>query len=245
MTEQDKQKRAKMYIDMLANGINPLDNTPVSPDDVVRHPRIVKCLQYVSDIIQTSLDREATPAQETVPVKKRIKRVDKAPFWIPPEKREDFAFSDTPIQISEFTRQLNVMIDEEVMRKIGTASFTSWLMDMGMLCLYEIDNQTITRPTEEGLAMGLLLEQCIGMQNAYYVILYSRQAQQMLLDNLDGILEYAKEALVMQGQIWDNEQDMYLVEMYRKQVPLQEIARVMKRNVVSVQARLRKLGYLI
>ena len=40
MTELEKMKRAKMYMEKLANGINPIDDSPVPDGDTVNNVRI-------------------------------------------------------------------------------------------------------------------------------------------------------------------------------------------------------------
>ncbi len=40
MTELETLQRAKMYVDKLANGINPLTDQPVDEGDVINHVRI-------------------------------------------------------------------------------------------------------------------------------------------------------------------------------------------------------------
>ncbi len=42
MTESEIMERAKMYIDKLANGVNPLDDTTLSEDDIVNNVRIAE-----------------------------------------------------------------------------------------------------------------------------------------------------------------------------------------------------------
>lgn len=51
MTELEKMQRAKMYIDRLANGINPIDDAPAADSDIINNVRISRCLFYVSDIL--------------------------------------------------------------------------------------------------------------------------------------------------------------------------------------------------
>ena len=53
MTELETIARAKMYIDKLANGINPLDDTAVAENDVVNNVRISRCLFFVSDTLRS------------------------------------------------------------------------------------------------------------------------------------------------------------------------------------------------
>ena len=51
MTELEKSRRAKLYIDKLANGINPIDDSPVPEQDVVNQVRVSRCLFFVSQIL--------------------------------------------------------------------------------------------------------------------------------------------------------------------------------------------------
>ena len=50
MTELETIQRAKMYIDNLANGINPLNGQHLPEEDIVNNVRISRCLFYVSNL---------------------------------------------------------------------------------------------------------------------------------------------------------------------------------------------------
>ena len=52
MTELEKIEYAKSFIDKLANGINPLDESPIPDGDVVNNVRLSRCFFYVSDILR-------------------------------------------------------------------------------------------------------------------------------------------------------------------------------------------------
>ena len=41
MTELEKIERAKMYMDKLANGINPIDDTMVPDEDIINHTNCI------------------------------------------------------------------------------------------------------------------------------------------------------------------------------------------------------------
>ena len=56
MTEQEKLQRAKDCIDSLANGLNPLDGTPVPEQDIVNNVKISRCLFFVSNVLRKQLD---------------------------------------------------------------------------------------------------------------------------------------------------------------------------------------------
>ena len=51
-TDQEIMQRAKLYIDKLANGINPLTDEPLREDDIVNNVRISRCLFYVSGVLE-------------------------------------------------------------------------------------------------------------------------------------------------------------------------------------------------
>jgi hypothetical protein len=48
ITELDKQKRAKEYLDKLAEGIDPLTHEPLPQDTVLNNVRLARCFFYVS-----------------------------------------------------------------------------------------------------------------------------------------------------------------------------------------------------
>lgn len=67
MTETEKLQRAKMYIDKLANGINPIDDADVPENDTINDIRLSRCLFYVSDILRQAIENGGT-------VKKKSKK---------------------------------------------------------------------------------------------------------------------------------------------------------------------------
>ena len=56
MNDLETMKRAKAYIDMLANGIDPLTDEIIENDSVINNVRISRCLFYVSDVLGRAID---------------------------------------------------------------------------------------------------------------------------------------------------------------------------------------------
>ena len=52
MTELEKIEYAKSFIDKLANGINPLDDSPIPANDIANNVRLSRCFFYVSEILR-------------------------------------------------------------------------------------------------------------------------------------------------------------------------------------------------
>ena len=56
MTDLETMQRAKMYIDKLAQGINPLDDSAIPEGDIINNVRLSRCLFYVSDVLRQVID---------------------------------------------------------------------------------------------------------------------------------------------------------------------------------------------
>ena len=51
MTESEKIAYARKILNMLANGVNPLDGSMLPSTDIVNNVRITRCLFYVCDVL--------------------------------------------------------------------------------------------------------------------------------------------------------------------------------------------------
>ena len=51
MTELEILKRAKLYIDKMANGKNPITDEEAGENDVINNVRVARCLFYVSGVL--------------------------------------------------------------------------------------------------------------------------------------------------------------------------------------------------
>ena len=102
MTELEKMKYAKSYIDRLANGVNPLTGQPAPSTDLINNVQIARCLFYVSDLLRQMIEHNGTA--------KRKPRAAKLPFQLDMDKRMQFPFSDAPISASEIARRINSLL---------------------------------------------------------------------------------------------------------------------------------------
>ena len=49
MDDLQTMERAKIYMEKLANGINPIDDSQIPDGEVVNHVRLSRCFFYVAD----------------------------------------------------------------------------------------------------------------------------------------------------------------------------------------------------
>lgn len=234
MTEFETLQRAKMYMEKLANGVNPIDGSVIPDEDVVNNVRLSRCFFYVADVLGQVINNGGTAPQ---------KKIKKEPFSLPVEKRKEFSFSDVPITISEFVKRINDLTTSENMTKLTTTVVMDWLVSIEVLRVEPTAaGHSAKRPTAHGASLGIGVDSRVGMNGPYSVVVYDRAAQQFLLDNMDAALEMNRQKTENQGQPWSPEHDQCLRDLYQKGVPVTEIALTLKRNSGAVRARLKKFG---
>lgn len=142
MTERKTLECAKMYMEKLANGINPIDGSTISDEDVVNNVRLSRCFFYVADVLRQVIDNGGIVPQ---------KKPKKEPFSLPIEKRKGFAFSNVPITISELVKRINDLAADENMNKLTTPIVTDWLVSVNILAnQINAEGKTVKRPSPQG-----------------------------------------------------------------------------------------------
>lgn len=180
MTELEKIAYAKSFIDKLANGINPIDDQPVAEYDVVNNVRLTRCFFYVSDILRQVIENGGT-----TPPKKKTKFA----FNITQEQLSQYPYSETPISISEIAKKINALVDTEHMKQLSYKQLTGWLLSINALAEQPtVNGKSQKRPTETGRQLGITLETRNGMNGEYQVVVYNKEAQAFILDNIDAII---------------------------------------------------------
>ena len=73
MSEIDKLRRAKLYMDKLSGGVDPNSGMRVHEDDIVRDSRVIACFEYISRVLEWEIESfENRPA---APEKQRRRQV--------------------------------------------------------------------------------------------------------------------------------------------------------------------------
>lgn len=244
MTELEKMQRAKMYLDKMANGINPITDEQTPDEDSLNNVRVSRCLFYVSDILRQVIDNGGVVSKPSKPAKQS--------FSVTQEDLKRFAISSTPIPVSEITKRINELVVDPSMTKLKHTSITSFLIESGFLVQTDAgDGHHAKLPTDQGKSIGIAVEERQGQNGAYRVTVYNAEAQQFVLDNMDAVIEInnrskakTSEKAELQGQPWSSTHDETLIDLFRKDVPIGEIAVTLKRTKSGIQARLKKLGLI-
>ena len=194
MTELEKIAYAKSFMDKLANGINPFDDTPIPDDDIANNARLSRCFFYVSSILQKEIDRERRKASKE-------KKSEKLPFSITPEQLQQFEYSTYPITVPAMGKKINWLVGEDIeekrMEKFSYRKIYYWLRAIEMIEWREWGHNGKSRrfPTPEGEAMGLTLQMRENYGRKSPVIYLTEEAQRFIIDNIEAVMAAEKGSL--------------------------------------------------
>lgn len=181
MTDLEIMQRAKMYLDKLSQGIDPLTNVEVPDDSVLNNARLARCFFYVSGVLQQVIDNGGTVG---APPKKAAFTLEQAGKLSP---------ADHSLRITEFAQYLGAQAGDNI-RHPKTTLFTGWLVKNGFLeVVPTVDGKTKKLPTDAGKRIGLYAEIRNGQYGSYEAVYYSPSAQQFLIDHLEAILQFEKQ----------------------------------------------------
>lgn len=239
MTELEKIEYTKGFVDKLAEGINPIDGTPIAEGDLLNNVRISRCMYYVSDILRRVIENGGLEG------KKSAKR-GRALFALDSSARRELTPADEPLRISQVTSLINERVDPEKMKNLRSGVITRWLLGIGALEEVQLPSGKETKlPTPQGRGLGLITQEFRGENSVYSVVLYKPEAQQFIFDNLDAIEQLNREkggSRENGGKPWSTQDDETLGTLVREGVEKTEIARTLGRTVGAVTARLKRLG---
>ena len=178
MTELETMQRAKMYLDKLTQGIDPITDQPIPAGDSLNNPRLSRCFQYVSGVLEKVIANggQVTPAE-------------KPSFTITDEQIAKVQLSGEPLRIADFVDRILQTTGYEGMKKLSPTKLTNWLLKKGFLVQETLpDGRQRRIPTAEGEKLGISARMCEYNGSEYLGIFYDQNAQQFLLDHIPTII---------------------------------------------------------
>lgn len=176
-----KLEKAIVYLQRIADGHNPVNNTPAEEDSVLNDPNVIRCMFFVKEVLEEVKRNNGY-------IGKKAKKSNKVSF--PIEVLGNFAY-DEDKAISKFVNQINELIDETVYQKLNYRLITQWLKTNGFLeenYSREFD-KTITLPTDKGVQIGIRAERKRSSRGIEYMsVVYDKYAQNYIIRNMETIL---------------------------------------------------------
>lgn len=188
MNDIDIMKRAKSYMESLANGRDPLTGNDLPESDIVNNVRISRCLFYVADVLQKVIDNGGEVQRE------KLKRADKADFALTDEQTDALTPFSAEASLSKVVGRINDLIDPDIMKKLRRKDVVEWLKEKGLLKEVVINGRTHNDPTPEGELIGIKLSDYRTFEgNMVKTCVYTPEAQQFIFDNIEVIIEFASQ----------------------------------------------------
>ena len=175
MTELEMLQRAKMYMDKLAQGIDPLSDRALPDDTILNQVRLARCFFYVSGVLEKVIANDGRIGY----------RSEGTAFSITGVQLAKISPLPYPVRISEFIDLLYQAAGDPTSKRMRTTVITDWLLEQGLLQKFvneEGKNQRV--PTEAGNAIGIRAEYRNGQRGMYLSVSYTPEAQRFLLDHL-------------------------------------------------------------
>lgn len=175
MTELETMQRAKMYMDKLARGIDPITDQEISDDSVLNNVRLARCFFYVSDVLgQVIANGGVIGGQPRTEA-----------FSITPEQLAKVRISQEPVRVTQLVDMISGAVANPGMKKLKTTIITDWLLEKGFLeKLTDPDGKNRRVPTRNGLLIGLSTQVRQGQSGEYHAVFYNADAQRFVLDHL-------------------------------------------------------------
>ena len=142
----EKLENAIIYVERIAEGKNPVNNTIADSDDVMNDPIIIRSMFFVKDVLAELKDNNGIIGKTGGNKKKEF----------PIETLDSFQYSGVKT-ITRLTEQLNSGIDETVYKKLSYRTITDWLKRNGYLIETEDSKlgKKVTLTTEKAQAIGI------------------------------------------------------------------------------------------
>ena len=185
MTEKEKLYTARLYVEKLANGINPIDGTEVPEDTVLNNVYLCRMFVYLADLLNQVIANNGCVG--------KVNSRRKEPFQITEDQRAQIEISEAPIGITVISRRITDVLEPTV-KMLSGADITTWLEAEGLLETVVKDGQRQKIATEEGNTLGISTEDLVTRdQKPYAKNFYSPSAQAFIIANLEAIAEYVKK----------------------------------------------------
>ena len=179
MTELETMQRAKMYLEKLAQGIDPISDMDLPQDTVLNNIRLARCFFYVSGVLEQVIRNGGVVGARTRTLEFSLTAEQRRQVWINPE----------PIRITAFVDALHRAAGAPDMKKPNAGKITEWLEKNGLMFKQlNAEGKYNRLPTDCGRQLGIQTVERHSPTGTYTAVLYDPNAQRFLLDHLDEIL---------------------------------------------------------
>ena len=179
--DQTKLDVAIKYVERIADGCNPVNNTPLENDDVLNNPNIIRCMYFIKDVLEEVRNNGGM-------VGGKNGKEPTLPF--PTEILEHFTYIEDK-SITHVLNQIYEPIADMNVKKVSVVKVTAALKEDGYL-LDEPNPETgKTRkvPSAKGKELGIYLVEREYNGRMYESVTYNKNAQEYVVELIRKLAE--------------------------------------------------------
>lgn len=176
MTELEKIKRAKMFMDKLSEGYDPIKDEEVE-DSIIGEEAFRNCFTYVSRILQRVIDNNGVIGEQ----------LRTRPFVIETEQMDRIEVSDRPVGVSELVKRINSVIDRDVI-PVSNYAVNRWLSAQGLITQKEGSRGIISTPAGEEMGIITVTRSSFDGRE-YRQNQYDLEMQRLVISHITEIME--------------------------------------------------------
>ena len=176
LNDIEKIEKAKIILQKIAGGTNPISGEPIEGDNFLNDPRIIRCFYYVAEVLDNVVQGNY--------MKNRI-----SDFQITEEQKSQVIFIEGNIGVNQIAKCINQLINPLVSKRVSGVAINNGLKRMGILS-ETIDNEGKKRTTinENSADYGFQLERRNYNGNEYDMVVIDDRGKKYILDNIEEIM---------------------------------------------------------
>lgn len=174
-----KLEQAKMYMDYLANGVDPVSNTDADTDTLHKE-QVIACFKYISDVLTKNIYEAETDTKHS-----------NTDFYITDEQCAELNVYSYNCKVSELANEINRVTATNETKKLSATWINDWLEFESYLCKSDLRSRIAT---DKGKQLGITSAyRKRDNGDEYYINFFKEQAQKFVYDHVSEIIAYRNE----------------------------------------------------
>jgi hypothetical protein len=191
-------ERAKMYLQLLSNGVHPVTGASVPGDSAFVDSKVKRCFAFITEVLDEYIElKEKVEQLESTKDKNTIVVAQKQAFSITPEQCGGIRLSKEPVSVLSFMKNINAAIDTDTTEKLSSTRVNKWLVNRGLVTTQKVQtvtSKTVYKPSEVAVKIGITEEAVVDPNSGEVKtqIKLGESAQLFIIENLEDIIQTTK-----------------------------------------------------
>jgi len=178
VSEFEKMAKAKLVLEKMARGIDPLTGEVISEENFLCDPRISRCFVFVAEVLENVINGVYS---------ERVSKLEQ--FLITPEQKSQVNFTAGKIGLTEFTKCINACLNLNLSKKLTNVELSKRLKKMEILGENIGEKgkaRTVTNENSAAYGFEMIKRSFEGKE--YQMLVMNDQGKQYLLEHLEEIM---------------------------------------------------------